>query len=339
MSVTIVSAPSKPTQANAVDNVSSSDTFAQDFASLLLGQLAASLPETSLAPPIQADLPVADASPADTADAASLLAALGFVAPQASTQSALPDIAKTDKVTADPLTAVQTSVTPGKNLKAEGKTESLIAEPVLTGTPVTDDKAAKFAAAPVVAVAVEAVLPKNISADPLSNSIPVLNNTAPNNVSNLPTHRDIPSLALPTPIRDQNWSADFSQKIVWLATNDKQSAQLTLNPPQMGPIEISLNMDKGNASVSFASAHGEVRDAIETALPRLREMFASAGIELGQTNVSAESFRQQGGNAEQQQSSSRSMADNAILAGNTAGSLQTGAFSTQQGNGLVDIFA
>jgi flagellar hook-length control protein FliK len=107
----------------------------------------------------------------------------------------------------------------------------------------------------------------------------------------------------------------------------------------MGPIEISLNLDKGNASASFVSANAEVRDAIETALPRLREMFASAGIELGQANVSAESFRQQSGNGDGQRSSSRWVADNAILGADSAGLLSARTFSVKHGNGLVDIFA
>ena len=69
-------------------------------------------------------------------------------------------------------------------------------------------------------------------------------------------------------------------------------------------------------------------------------MFASAGIELGQTNVGAQSFsQQQAWNGEQNQSSSRWLSDNAILAADTTGSLATGALTVRQGNGMVDIFA
>jgi flagellar hook-length control protein FliK len=107
----------------------------------------------------------------------------------------------------------------------------------------------------------------------------------------------------------------------------------------MGPIEISLTMDKGNATASFVSANADVREAIESALPRLREMFASAGINLGQTNVGAESFQQQAANSDANRSPSQWMSDNAILAADLAGSLPVRAFATQQGNRMVDIFA
>jgi flagellar hook-length control protein FliK len=114
---------------------------------------------------------------------------------------------------------------------------------------------------------------------------------------------------------------------------------LTLNPPQIGPIEVSLSVEGGHASVSFASANAEVRDAIETALPRLREMLASAGIELGQTNVGAESFRQQQQASWASSAASRSTDDSAILAADSAVALPSRAFATQRGNGLVDLFA
>jgi flagellar hook-length control protein FliK len=100
-----------------------------------------------------------------------------------------------------------------------------------------------------------------------------------------------------------------------------------------------LSLDKGNATASFVSANAEVRDAIETALPRLREMFANAGIELGQTNVSAESFKQQAGSGEGHRSASQWRSDNAILVADTAGSQADGASAIQRGSGMVDIFA
>jgi flagellar hook-length control protein FliK len=107
----------------------------------------------------------------------------------------------------------------------------------------------------------------------------------------------------------------------------------------MGPIEISLNVDKGSASATFVSANAEVRDAIETAMPRLREMFASAGIQLGQTNVSSESFRQQSEGNSGGPGRAPSRVDNAILAGDSGDSLTTQAFVGKATNGLVDLFA
>ena len=338
MSVTIVSTVPAPTQPTAVENDAVSDSAAsgEDFASLLLGQLAPIVPENLPETTEQKALPD-DSAPGD---AVSLLAALGLVTQKlgSNMDTTQPDIGKVDKTTTDALTKLQTTTSVGQNLKAEGKAEPMRTEPALTGTPSFDDKPAKFAVLLFVAPSADKAIPKIILPDTLPNTISEPAGNAVGNAQHLLITRNV-SLPLATPIRDQSWTGDFAQKIVWLATHDKQTAQLTLNPPHIGPIEITLNLDKGNASASFVSANAEVREAIETALPRLREMFASAGIELGQANVSAESFRQQPGSGEGQRSSSQWVADNAILGADSAGSPSARSFYAQHGNGLVDIFA
>ncbi|WP_153109246.1 flagellar hook-length control protein FliK [Propionivibrio limicola] len=153
-----------------------------------------------------------------------------------------------------------------------------------------------------------------------------------------PQHQEPTPLTVSTPVYAEEWSGDFGQKIVWMTKNDQQTAQMTLNPPQMGPIEISLSVDNNNATASFVSASADVREAIENALPRLREMLAGAGIELGQANVSAESFRQQQNNSNGAAAPSTWRDDNAILAAAHEGETSP-AKRMQLGNGLVDLFA
>ena len=268
--------------------------------------------------------------------AAEPLAAISGSAEQKAVEPLAAISGSAEQKAAEPLAAA--SGTEGKDLLADGQTESLKTAPAVPAATITDDKAAKFAAA-------SATAEKTVSAEPFAsdtlsaNAIAPLSANAPGHVSHLALKHDS-ALSVNALVRDQNWATDLGQKVVWLASNEKQSAQLTLNPPQLGPLEVSLDVDKGNASVSFVSANAEVRDAIETALPRLREMFASAGIELGQTNVGAQSFsQQQSGSNEQNQSSSRWIGDNAILAAEATGALPTGVLSAQQGNGMVDIFA
>lgn len=147
------------------------------------------------------------------------------------------------------------------------------------------------------------------------------------------------ALKVETPLRSHAWNEDFSQKVVWMASNDKQAAQITINPPDMGPIEISLNLNKDNASAFFVSQNAEVRASIETALPRLKEMLANVGIELGQSNVSSQSSQQQHGNQETRHGTPRWIADNAILGGDSADKLVVRTTAAVSGTGLVDLFA
>lgn len=142
-----------------------------------------------------------------------------------------------------------------------------------------------------------------------------------------------------TPLHDQRWAQDFGDKIVWLAKSDQQTAQISINPPQLGPMQISLSLNGDQASAAFASPHAEVRQVIEDALPRLREMLSSAGISLGDANVGAQLPQQQREQPMQFANGARLANENAILGGEISASSQSGALPVQRGRGLVDLFA
>lgn len=99
------------------------------------------------------------------------------------------------------------------------------------------------------------------------------------------------------------WNNAISQKVVWMLGNEQQSASLTLNPPDLGPLQVVLSVSSTQANASFYSSQAEVRQALEAALPRLREMLGDAGIQLGQANVNAGSPQHQGTHAEFQPAS------------------------------------
>ena len=100
-------------------------------------------------------------------------------------------------------------------------------------------------------------------------------------------------LAVNTPLAHNAWADEFSQKIIWVATQHGQSAELHLNPPQLGPLDVLIKVNGDQATALFTSPHAVVRDAIEQALPKLREMLADNGIMLGNATVSDQSPREQ----------------------------------------------
>lgn len=143
-----------------------------------------------------------------------------------------------------------------------------------------------------------------------------------------------------TPLRAPDWSGEVGQRVVWMARNDVQEAQLTINPPHLGPIEVRLSLSDDRASAQFFSPHAEVREVLQEALPRLREMLAGAGVQLGQSDVGAQSQQafQQPGGARHGGSNGRSFAEeHPSLGGDTAvNEVQTSR--VVMGNGLVDTF-
>jgi flagellar hook-length control protein FliK len=111
-------------------------------------------------------------------------------------------------------------------------------------------------------------------------------------------------LSLSAQVGQPKWGNDFAQKIVWLSNQQNQVAEIRLNPAHLGPVEVMLNMTSDQATAQFASPHAAVREAIEAALPRLREMMAESGIALGNVTVGADSFQQQEQTNQHAQSSS-----------------------------------
>ncbi|MEF8722169.1 MAG: flagellar hook-length control protein FliK [Candidatus Accumulibacter phosphatis] len=246
--------------------------------------------------------------------------------------------------------------TPGSPLLASAATASASSESAQGSSPGSDErgawaastapmawtsagKAAKFAVADLLAPA----FGQNDMKRPEQQVLPASNLATLSPVSQAPNASAgiVPetSLGLQTALRDPSWATDFGQKLLWFAASDKQLAQLTLNPPQLGSIEITLKIDKDSANAHFVSANADVRGAIEAALPRLREMFANAGIDLGQVSVGSESFRQSADSQRQASGSPRPVSDTAILGGDSVSALLGQSISTHRGSALVDIFA
>jgi flagellar hook-length control protein FliK len=98
------------------------------------------------------------------------------------------------------------------------------------------------------------------------------------------------------------WENQVGQKVVYMLGNEEQTASLTLNPPDLGPMQVVLSVSNDQANVTFSSNQLEVRQALENALPRLREMMSESGIALGNATVNAGTQDQR---QAQQDSSSR----------------------------------
>ena len=132
------------------------------------------------------------------------------------------------------------------------------------------------------------------------------------------------------------WNQALGEKIVWMTAGAQQSATLTLNPPDLGPLQVVLNVSNDQATAHFMAAQPEVRQALEAALPRLREMMQDAGIQLGQANVSADTPRQQDA-----QDRNAPRPDTPFGTSDTAGEAPGMAMPApaRAGRGLVDTFA
>lgn len=107
----------------------------------------------------------------------------------------------------------------------------------------------------------------------------------------------VPTVQVDTPMQKQGWDRELGSRVVWMAKDGVQAAQLRVNPPHLGPVEVRLSVSSDAANVSFIAHHVHARDAIEVAIPRLREMMAEQGF--AQTNVNVGGHGAQQGQGQQ----------------------------------------
>lgn len=151
----------------------------------------------------------------------------------------------------------------------------------------------------------------------------------------------VPSAVVEPRVGSPGWDAALGQKLTWVANQAHQVAELHLNPPNLGPLEVRLTVNNDQATAIFVSNHAAVREAIESALPRLREMLADSGLTLGNVTVGSQSFSQQqqtfGGNENQQKEQRGSQS---VLLGDISLDSDSGrGIAKSWNNGMVDTFA
>lgn len=151
----------------------------------------------------------------------------------------------------------------------------------------------------------------------------------------LATGSTTPSARVAVPVGQPGWGRAVGEQVVWHVAQNIQSASLKLNPQHLGPLELQLHMDGDKASIAFASQHAAVREALESSLPRLRDMLAEQGLNLVNVNVSqhdAGSRREHasGGNRAGASARTASVEELLPVAGGMPGTIT--------GRGLVDYY-
>jgi flagellar hook-length control protein FliK len=166
--------------------------------------------------------------------------------------------------------------------------------------------------------------------------------TAATGANVLPQQVTSPLLAMgiPQPVASKDWAEAVGQRLLWMVQGDQQFARLSLNPPNLGPLEVRVSLQQDQASVVFVAPHAATREALEAALPRLREMLDQNALQLVRADVS-DPGTGRGGHSDGADGD-----DNAAWPGSVSGQdgSDDGAITAQStpirgGNRLVDLFA
>jgi flagellar hook-length control protein FliK len=77
----------------------------------------------------------------------------------------------------------------------------------------------------------------------------------------------------------------LNEKIRWMVNARNTMAEIRLDPPELGSMQVRVNVAGDAASVSFVVQSQQAKEALADAMPKLRDMLSEQGIELGDAQV------------------------------------------------------
>ncbi|MEN3156811.1 flagellar hook-length control protein FliK [Alkalimonas sp. NCh-2] len=100
-------------------------------------------------------------------------------------------------------------------------------------------------------------------------------------------------------------TGQLRERLVMMVRNSVHSADIKLDPAELGSMTIRISMQQEQANVHFLVQQAHAREILEQQLPRLRDMLGEHGIELADGQVA----QQQSGQQQQDQPAGQAMAN------------------------------
>lgn len=118
------------------------------------------------------------------------------------------------------------------------------------------------------------------------------------------TLRAVPGSAVP--MQQPGWTQEVTDRVMWMSSQNLRSAEIKLDPAELGRLDIKVDMTQEGTQITFASAHAGVRDSLESQMYRLREMLNQQGMHNVEVNVSDQA-QQEAQSQEQRATQGRNM--------------------------------
>lgn len=126
-----------------------------------------------------------------------------------------------------------------------------------------------------------------------------------------------------------NLKSDFSPnlalRIQWIYQQALSSAQIMMDPPELGPLSVKMQHRGGETNIIFQVNNPQTKEMIEDNLPKLKELLQEQGIALGDTQV-----RQNQQQKEQNKPGQSQIADGEALVDNDEMPVQNGTVDSEQ---------
>jgi len=143
---------------------------------------------------------------------------------------------------------------------------------------------------------------------------------------------------LNTPLTSPAWPSQLGQQLIQFAQRGgEHQVKMQLHPAELGPLSITLKVTEQGTQAHFLSSHAPVRQALEQAIPQLREALAEQGISLGETSVGEQQTPNE--QAFAQQTPGKSAGNRGGESGNDSAPSLTEVDDQSSQDGRVDLYA
>ncbi|GAP76114.1 flagellar hook-length control protein FliK [Pseudoalteromonas sp. SW0106-04] len=94
-----------------------------------------------------------------------------------------------------------------------------------------------------------------------------------------------PALLQAINITKNDAAQQIQQRVNMMLNLNNQEAEIRLDPPELGSMQVRVRSEGEQAHVNFVVQNQQAKEALEQAMPRLRDLLAQQGLSLGDTNV------------------------------------------------------
>lgn len=87
----------------------------------------------------------------------------------------------------------------------------------------------------------------------------------------------------------KDFSDAVKDKVMLIISQKLQQFDITLDPPELGNMQVRVNLQGEQASVNFIVQNQQAKEALDQNMNKLKDMLAEQGVDVGDTNVEQQS--------------------------------------------------
>ena len=143
-----------------------------------------------------------------------------------------------------------------------------------------------------------------------------------------------PTVRVAASVDSAEFPQELSSRVSWMVDNSINGAKLQVNPPQLGPIELRIQVSGDHAQVWMSSHSMVTRDALQSSTPQLREMLGAQGFSQVSVDISQRSFQERSAYSQPYEQTSTGRSGNVAAAATVSGTT-----ATRTSQGMLDAYA